>query len=311
MKYSGSGIHVTVRDRNYQTVREEDIAWSQMASDAETYWSYTIPDTDTEVYRYTITYKTEVDTAGELKDFKVSNTAMIEGTDASAASNPGIPIGPGNKLSIKKKSTSVATDKISWDIEINVPAGGYNNAVVTDTYPNSNGYYDSLESITVDGLLDGESYDIDDSNSDKAVITFYKDSAKSEAGLRSNSESRTVVIHVTTNVNQEWLNWAVSEASWALEHSNKADIVVNDNVTDNATATATPKPASVSKTAENEKKNIEIDGISYPAFKYSVIVSGMSGDSGTIEDVFDTDIFRIYDPDTMGGMGEYAERTVT
>lgn len=181
MKYYGD---VTVKVYRHDGTLAETRSFTP-SSDSN--WTYRIPDTDTTPYHYVFEYNTVVDQKAideKGTDVILRNTA--EGDGGTTGSE--ITVGPKENISITKEVASSNTSEITWVSHIHVPEGGLAQAVVTDTLPSiywdNRFLYDAFKdgSLQIEGLLSGESYDTV-VNQDSVVLTFYKDTGKTQTGL--------------------------------------------------------------------------------------------------------------------------------
>jgi hypothetical protein len=289
MKYYGSGITVKVYDKNGNLVRTDSINYRNLTSYSDASWTYTIPDSDTKPYMYEITYQTVVDqdnVDGGGTVITVSNDANGDSGSAS--------VGPSGEIGVTKAVESISTSEVTWISTITVPEKGLTQAVVTDSVPNkwlpdeegqytihAYDYYKN-GSLEITGLLDGESYTVDTSDTSKVVITFYKDSAKSQTGLQGTSGGHTITIRLTTTVDQEWLQAGYDTPGDLEKHTNT--IGFNGKTT---TADAIFGEPGINKALNKQESSDTI-------LAYDVILSGDVEVPVIIEDTFDTSILEVY-----------------
>lgn len=294
-RYKGSisvnnGIVQSTSDwKEIQPVGEEETFPTDSTKQS---WSYSIQDK--EPYSYVITYHTKVDVRDKNANFQVDN----EVTDGHSNGSAGGEVGPGegNQAGIAKTATEVTDKYIKWQISLKVPTNGLNEAVITDTFPNrDNQYYDYLSSdaITVDGLdtQSGESYSVDKAKDNHSVnITFYRDSAKTIAGLHGGTAERTVTVTVKTVVDQNWLAFA-KDHSYAQTHTNTAELNHDSNL--RVHADAVPSQKEIVKTADASKNRTvaaqDNNNIELPAYYFHVVLTGVSVDKDynfTFTDVY-------------------------
>ena len=180
-----TGIIVRKYDQNNQQVgSDENLSWAQVgvgAEFAEKSWSYTIPDDGNTNCRYEFTYYTKVDVSAQNGNTAVQNYVS---DDYYHQAGEQIIVEPGTgKIEIDKQLVGTPTrENMSWSVTLNVPPGGLNKAVLTDTLPKIDHsglkFHDTLKAGTlqINGLVKGtENYKIRET-SDKFVITFYEDS---------------------------------------------------------------------------------------------------------------------------------------
>lgn len=303
MHYSGSGITVTVMDGD-QTVGSYTKTWEELGisdlSSAYT-WRHVLPDDDdakNHTYKYVITYTTEVDTTGRITDFQVGNT--VDDEDGHPHDGEGT-VQPGeDRVTIQKESEGFNAETSDWSISFNVPKNGLKSAVVTDVFPDTwmNVHLsDSLveDSISITGLLEGESYTIDTSNAGKVIITFYKSPEKTSEnqGLTGGEEERTVTVRLTTSNNEEWVRSYPGST-----HTNTASLTVEGQVVTD-TAESNPRQEGIVKSGK-KAGDVEINGVTYPYYKYTLSlyeVSDASFDQNgnlTVTDDYPQEYLRIY-----------------
>ena len=247
-------------------------------------WTYTVPGGDTTPYKYVFEYQTVVDQAkvdGLGQDVTLTNDSEGPGGNDGG----GITVGPKEAVTITKEVVSSNTDEITWISHIHVPEGGLTQAVVTDSLPvdwfNSQNYYDVYKdgSLEISGLLPGENYSDPVVSQGSVVITFYKDANKTP-GLQAAPGGHDITVKLTTKVNQEWLNYGYESAvKYHSDHQNKIDI--NGKA---ATATVTFSKPGMEKKGEKSGDR---------AFLYSIILSGVTQEPVSVEDIFDTSVLEI------------------
>lgn len=279
MKYYGD---VTVKVYRHDGTLAETRSFTP-SSDSN--WTYRIPDTDTTPYHYLFEYNTVVDQKAideKGTDVILRNTA--EGDGGTTGSE--ITVGPKENISITKEVASSNTSEITWVSHIHVPEGGLAQAVVTDTLPSiywdNRFLYDAFKdgSLQVEGLLSGESYDTV-VNQDSVVLTFYKDTGKTQTGLQGVSGGHDITIMLTTNVNSEWLQFGYDNpGGYVADHENKIGI--------------NGKEAKAKVTFA--KQDIQKTGVEQPwdhNYLYTIVVSGATQEPLVIEDTFDTSIMEV------------------
>ena len=287
MKYYGDGITVEVRDKNGNLVRTDSIDYDQLTEYNDSSWKYTIPSTDTKPYSYHITYQTVVDMQ-KVNDGGVPVTLNNDGNGDGGSAT----VGPTAKIGVTKDVASFTTKEIDWVSTLYIPENGLSQAVVTDTLPhawfNNEDHVDLFKdgTLKIEGLLDGESYSYSyaldtATNEMKLTITFYKDSEHTQTGLQESPDGHTITVRLTTEVNQEWLQYGYESGTpqWIQDHENK--IALNGK-SDTAKVTF-GKPGI-------EKKGESLGGGS---FKYTVILSGVSETPVSVLDTFDTSLLEI------------------
>ncbi|MBO4414466.1 MAG: hypothetical protein J5824_00620, partial [Lachnospiraceae bacterium] len=280
MKYYGSGITVNAYDRSGNLAYTRNINYSDLTSHSDSSWTYTIPTSDTTPYSYVITYQTIVD----MESINGIGTAV---TLSNTANNDGgsIRIAPENEVAVNKEAESYTTEEVSWKTTLSIPQGGLTRAIVTDILPQRliDGvmYYDILKEGTLDitGLLPGESYDVS-TTTGGILITFFKDTAKTQPGLQAYPGGHIVTVKLTTKVNQEWLQKGYAAGSgYLLDHTN----FINLNGTQDSATVTYGKPG-ISKTAVTSDEE---------SFKFTLTISGLKEEPLIITDTFDTSLLEV------------------
>ncbi len=299
---TGAGIVVEVYDAAGALVRTDTVA---VPSDFV--WTYNIPTTDTEPYYYTFTYWTVVDTADMLAAHEVSNNVGATDVQPVTVKHTVNPL-TSNKLAITKEATSITAEEIQWKVTMRVPAEGLPVAVLTDTLPSgrrsSTTYYDSLDvdSLTITGLVEGESYSDPVITNRDFTITFYQDEEQTVEGLQAidgTTVRRTITVTYSTKSNQDWMKLASSRVDFAINgplslHRNTARLSSGDEA-----VSAFDEVYSVApKLFKNGSLLTETDENGYPLFYYRVHIYGVEeGRDIELEDTFDTSIFELVTDD--------------
>ena len=282
MKYYGSGITVEVRSHAGTLVETRTIPYNSLTNYSDATWTYTIPETDTTPYHYTIKYQTEVDmdlVNGSGVTVHVDNTANDQ--------HSGADVTPTQAIGVTKNVESFDTQEVTWIATLSVPENGLAQAVVTDTVPavwiNDIHYFDLYKESTLEvtGLLSGESYNTE-IFTDRIVITFYKDAAKTETGLQQHDGGHIITVKLTTKVDQEWLRYGYETGEYYLQHTNNIDF---NGVTDTATVIfGKPGIEKNGEAAQNRQ------------IKYTVVLAGVSEEPVSIQDTFDRNLLEVVPP---------------
>ena len=295
MKYSGSGLTIRVYNSAGSIIRTDNVPWSALINKTDSSWTYQIPSTDKDkAYKYVITYTTEVDKSQLITDVTVNNDVITDGGKKGSGQGK---IVPGEKVQITKRVVEIDTDenekKITWEASFNVPKGGLNSAVVTDTYPNKGNYIESIiGEVSVDGLINGESYTATYYNTN-VKIQFFKNLDKTEEGLQASSTDRTITVTLTTIINDDWVKRAESDSDY-LKHRNNVRLRANgQDVSGYAEATLVNQ--SISKSVVSGG-TVTVDGVELPYCRYVITISNVTTDVNTFNDVFDTELLEPYDP---------------
>ena len=282
MKYYGEGLKIKVFDRDGNTVDTRTVLYSALESFSDSYWSYEIPYSDTQPYKYEITYNTVVDMD------KVEDSVVTVSNDANGAVSS-VVVTPLNHASVAKRVESFSAEKVNWEITLGVPEEGLTQAFMTDTLPNTwiNGekIYDLLDgSPQITGLLDGESYTVDTDSQGQVKITFYQNAAKTITGLKEASSGHTITVKLTSKVNSDWLNAGYEDGSFEQKHINSVEFNGKE-----ATADVVFEKPGIEKKGEVLKDSQgNITGL-----KYTVVLKGVSETPVSISDFFDTSILEL------------------
>ncbi len=291
LSYSGDGIVITVTKEDGST-EIRNVSWDEvgMTGENDYDWEYLIPETDGN-YKYVITYTTSTDESSLLNTKTVYNyvTGVVGSSRGSYNLSPS-----GSEISLTKTHLDFDATEVTWQMSIVLPANKtYSEGTVWDFYPKlSDTCYDTFsELVSVDGLLDGETYSIDTtSNPTQFVMKFYKNGTK---GFFTTDTDRTITITYKTKCNEEWIEKSKTDSS-LLNHTNNARVRIN-GYSINSSDAVSPTAESVEKSyLSDESGTVVIDGVTYPYFKYDVVISGNIDNTFTISDEFDTDYLRLY-----------------
>ena len=272
MKYSGDGITIDRFDQNGNKTTVEK-TWQELNVDisSATTWTYTIPDDGK--YKYVISYTTDVDVSKQNALIQVKNTVE---DDKGHSGQGTADVEPGSSaIKVDKKFESAKIEDMSWSVTITVPATGLNKAIMTDTLPSKDyggkKYKDLLDqdSISVDGLEEGESYVITPSDG-KFIITFYKDKDHTEPGLKKTAETGTRDIKVTFNTlnDEDWVKDLHDDA-----HQNHVEFKGDNGVVTDQDQGTLPKK-SLDKVFK-ESKEFYIGDVKLLAYKYAIDLYGV------------------------------------
>ena len=285
MKYYGN-VTVKVYDHAGNLVNTRSFAPGSDSS-----WSYTVPSGDTEPYHYVFEYQTVVDQAkveGLTSAIQLTNEAEgVGGKDTGK-----IDVGPKELTTITKEVVSSSPQEVTWRSRIHVPEQGLSAAVVTDTLPNIWSKHIGLDenftlyeaykdgTLKITGLLTGESYEpvVRDN---EVVITFYKDSNKTQPGLQGTSGGHDITIELTTLIDQRWLKYGYDhpDEKWKSTHTNKIDI--NGN------------PEAKAEVVFSKPGLTKTGSINGDYYLYTLVLSGVTEEPVVIEDTFDTALLEV------------------
>ena len=305
MKYTGNGITVRRYDAaGAQVGSDENISWSELGvNPASAYsWSWTIPETDTETYKYVITYNTVVDGSGLWSgNASVGNNASFGG-DSDGDS---VGVEPGSDFEVTKTHTAANGNErwVDWKIDVTVPASGYSTFRLEDTlrtiWADINGTSTVIchrlvaDTLKVEGLVPGETYDttfsyvtdhpvVEDYNLSGFTMTFYKDAGKTQTGLQETVAERVITVTFRTEYPSGWVQ--------TEKHRNTVT-VYNDQGNKTAYDEFTLSSTQVEKLIRTTSS--ASDGM--PTITYLVGIGGVSGEPVVIEDTFDRELFELYD----------------
>ena len=300
MTYSGDGLTIVVTKEN-GTQETRKVPWGDIQK-TNTGWTYTPPKKDRNA-SYQVTYMTKADVTNLIDSRNVSNDAETNYSSATGSAT----VGPSeeNQFGASKKATAVSSDKVTWEITVDVPASGLDKLVVTDTLPtqyvNNHNVYDLLDNkkgITVTGLDGSEDYSPDTSDPSKFVLTFYKDKNHKNAGMNSSNKKRTITISYTTTVSQEWVEYSgqhKEDKEYLMTHTNNATVSVPGiDKGIEAQVTITNSEQTIKKTGTTGGTYTDTHG-SWQYYSYDIVLSGVTEDKLTLEDTFDTKHLRYFD----------------
>lgn len=291
--YGGNGIHIekfakdgtttvvdeetgeSVEQINWKSIGSDDPVWSALGvnknqnirpsenTNQNNVWTYHVSEED-DVYKYVITYVTRVN-VGEMTELKeVHNTI----TGRSGEAGDVIEVGPQGDKAIPVEKTMVSFDMntITWDIEVEVPADGYDQKFeVIDRLPfrwnvGENGTMGRDDFVSWELLSDpveGERVTLASITENVANIpnsvTFQwekQEGGQWVGGAVGTGNIRTVKIRVVTKNNQTWLNNVVEgkyAGSYYRQHVNRATARAEENLFGTDTAEASPLKKTINK----------------------------------------------------------------
>ena len=223
----------------------------------------------------------------------------------------------GDGLLIRKEAVGTSDTESEWKITVTVPGSGLPDLRVVDEFPRTtydgNRYYDSFinGSMEVNGLLPGESWKLHVGSDGHAyTLTFYQDAGQTSGGVlpSPDGQPREIVIRFKTTVNQDWLTLAVEDGYkdyHLYAHFNHANARSLDYRTQDAEAFVTPIRPDFKKSFV-ERSDVEINGVTYPVFRYTMGLYGPLEDGVIIHDAFNTSYLRFYESEGIqifGGIG--------
>ncbi len=308
MSFTGDGITISVTFEN-GTTQTRVVPWSDLYiwenANGIWGWRYTAPDTDGKA-SYRITSSTIIDSSSALGNLTLVNGAQVLNSYDEGTTQIGV-IGE-TDFGIRKEAVGTTETESEWQNVISVPATGLSNLRVVDDGPKliygDQTYIDYFikDSFEIEGLQEGESWNISFENDERTfVINFYQDEGKTQGGVKPSADGnpRNIIIHYKTSVNQDWLTMASYNGyndSNLYKHVNYATVWSGTYRTDTVNATVIPVKKSIYKEFA-ERKDIEIDGVTYPVFKYRLSLTGVNEDGVTIADSFNTNYLKYYEAD--------------
>jgi len=315
MHFIGDGINIAVTMED-GTSEQRTVSWEELKevltnSDGTYGWVYHTPDTDGKA-SYIITCKTIIDTNGALGNLTLRNGAQVYSMyDEGGVSFEGV---GEDQLSIKKEAVGTTSTESEWEIAVTVPGGGLPDLRVVDDFPkityNGQEYLDRFVegSMTVDGLLEGESWKVAlNSAGNSYTVTFYQDESQTQGGVLPtvDNKPREIIIRFKTSVNQEWLTLAADDGynnSNLYAHTNVTNARSGSYRTDNARAYVIPIKPHLQK-SYRERMDVDIDGVTYPAFRYTLRLFGPTEDGIIISDSFNTEYLKYYEAEGVQILG--------
>ena len=292
-KYCGDGIKVTKTDKDDKVISEQTIPWTALTDKTDTQFTYT--PADTQPYLYEIRYQTKADASASIKDFEVGNKIRYREQEKEDTVTVGIP----EELKFKVEKSVVSTDQeageITWKIAINVPENGLPSCVVRDTYPHFStadkkfieGLKNGEASLSVSGLLAGESYTVDLEREERVKITFYRDAAKTKKGLQASEKNRTLNIILTTRINEDWIAYAKENPSEEREeqrHQNDVTVTAGTEELDDYARVYLAEPTLEKSTDGQAKYVLDKDGNTVPYYQYSLLFTQVTQDEFVIKE---------------------------
>lgn len=315
MSFNGEGLTVTVTFEN-GTKQTRAIPWSDLylwqTVDNTWGWRYTTPESDGKA-SYEITCTTLINSSGALGDLTLINGAQVFGSYDEAQTTVGII--DESVFDIKKDAVGTTSKESEWKISVTVPGSGVSELHVTDDCPSyafENYYMDLLidDSMEVDGLIEGESWRLSHSEESRSfTVYFYRtgtqDSANTGLLPTEDGQPRDIVIRFKTQVNQEWLDKAAEEGyvtASLFRHRNYASAWSGSYRTPTVSADVIPiKPELLKNFAE--RSEADIDGVTYPVFRYTLSMMGPTVDGIVINDSFDTEYLEYYETEGVKILG--------
>ena len=308
MQFDGEGLSVVVTFEDGST-ETRVVPWSELyvweGSTGKWGWRYHTPETDGNA-SYEITCTTLINTNGALGDLSLVNGAQVYGSYDEGTTTIGV-IGE-NEFDIQKDALGTTSTESEWAITVTVPGSGLDEMHVVDDAPKltyeGQSYidYPLEDSFEVEGLLEGESWRFHQTSDRRSfTVTFYKSGTQNEAnkGLlpTPDGQPRNIVIRYRTQVNQDWLHLASEDgyaSSTLRRHRNYASAWGNFYRTPTVDASVFPIIPEMVKDFV-ERSSVEIDGVTYPVFRYSLTLLGPVSDGVVIHDSFPVEYLKFYE----------------
>ena len=308
MQFDGEGLSVVVTFEDGST-ETRVVPWSELyvweGSTGKWGWRYHTPETDGNA-SYEITCTTLINTNGALGDLSLVNGAQVYGSYDEGTTTIGV-IGE-NEFDIQKDALGTTSTESEWAITVTVPGSGLDEMHVVDDAPKltyeGQSYidYPLEDSFGVEGLLEGESWRFHQTSDRRSfTVTFYKSGTQNEAnkGLlpTPDGQPRNIVIRYRTQVNQDWLHLASEDgyaSSTLHRHRNYASAWGNFYRTPTVDASVFPIMPEMVKDFV-ERSSVEIDGVTYPVFRYSLTLLGPVSDGVVIHDSFPVEYLKFYE----------------
>ncbi|SEA22782.1 LPXTG-motif cell wall anchor domain-containing protein [Oribacterium sp. KHPX15] len=255
LSYTGTGLNIYINgsDTVNMTVKWDDLELVK-DSDGKVYgWTWRIPTDSNFVKKYgknasfKIKYKTKVDRSS--KDILSIKNSVKTNHHDSVTSETGVNPYTYYK-EFTKKAKSYTSEKITWELTVEVPANGYNYLRINDYLPYKYEYYDDLfgttQDITITGLTDKEKCVVskqlighsDNQHGYLLSFIFYKDETKNistdknndNTGLTGTGSTRTITITYSSKNNTDWVTRASGNDYETYKgHYNTAKFLFNDD----------------------------------------------------------------------------------
>ena len=308
MQFAGDGITVNVTFED-GTTETRVVPWSDLFlytdSNGTIGWRYLAPETDGNA-SYEITCTTLIDTSGALGDLTLVNGAQVYGSYEEGQVTIG-QIGESH-FDIQKEAVGTTSTESEWRITVTIPGSGLPEMHIVDDCPKlvyeGETYidYPQEDSFEVEGLMEGESWNVSFSNDGRSfTVTFYTSETQNNAntGLlpTPDGQPRDIVVRYKTSVNQEWLELASNDgyaSSTLYKHRNYTCAWSGSYRTPTVDASVVPILPDLVKDFI-EQSEVEIDGVTYPVFRYSLTLLGPVEDGIVIQDSFPTEYLKLYE----------------
>lgn len=319
MHYSGNGLTIVVTDANGQSETRYP-SWESVGvtnKNLDYSWTYNVPPTDTGDRTYVITYTTEVNVSNMASDAVMKNGVDDKYGHSDGTGTVG-PEGDDHKATIDKIVKEVTADKITWNVELEVPVQGLTIAKLTDYLPanTDRGFYDvldgSVDDISIVGINQENervirTYNAPDSANRKpgeVILNFQKKDGYGNwiDGLNGGTALRKIIVTITSKNDKSWMEAAEID-NYLREHTNTAKFQANNYEIDDSDK-GTPMNSSLKKSLNNTGT---VDGL--PVYYYKIEVTGVTGPF-TIKDSFD-DRLELYGNPTIKGGDQYYQGETT
>ena len=307
-RYSGAGIKVEIYDNKGNLVKTLTPTWNDLSEFKEdSSWKYQLPGDGNTPYKYVISYTTETDTSKIKNSGTILNNTATDGNGGTASGS--VAIDPGSDFGVKKQHVNASKTEVDWTVTVTIPEDGFNNSFnVTDSLPTTwkNGWHaDSYKegSMTVKyttenganrTLQQNVDYTLNirkqEQNICEQILLDFKNVGQLFPEVSKGTE-RTLTLSYKTIPDPEWPS--------SENHSNTVKVIADDN----------EKSADDTYKLSDYKIEKKFDGQgtedNLPIFRFNIYLEGVDSDSIEIADVFNADIFKVYEGDN-----EYAKPRV-
>ena len=237
-----TSIPIEVESKNGQ---KGQISWNDVTMDADGKgWSLVIPSgygSSKVTLKYWVTVDDNAQLLSQNTAEALNNTVTIG--DKTTGKGVDIDVPEENRITIEKSHDEVADGRnVNWHVSFNVPASGFDSAVLTENLPTiwgSNGILsDALIGDISVSSSDGSPvyYTIEGSKATSAlendnvyVLTFYQDAGHTKTGFAPGA-ARMINLSLTTELNQQWMK-LIETNTWYKDHMNEAVLLINGSIT--------------------------------------------------------------------------------
>ena len=306
-RYSGVGIKVEIYDKKGNLVKTLTPTWSDLVDFNEgSLWKYQLPGDGNTPHKYVISYTTETDTSKIKNSGTILNNTATDGNGGTSSGS--VAIDPGSDFGVKKQHANASKTEVDWTVTVTIPEDGFNNSFnVTDSLPTTweKGWHaDSYKegSMTVEYTTGNGANRTLQQNVDYTLIRKQEQQTCEQILLDfknvgqlfpevSKGTKRTLTLRYKTIPDPEWPS--------SENHRNTVKVIADDNEK-SADDTYKLSDYKIEKKFDGQGKEDNL-----PIFRFNIYLEGVDSDSIEIADVFNTDIFKVYE-----GNNEYAKPRV-